>query len=780
MNNRLYLDILVPLPLSHSTYTYFLEQEEVKEPLVGRLALIPFGKGKTLTGVILNVLGEKPPTDDIRYKRVIQLLPYPALPASSLRLWKWASGYYMCTMGELFVAAVPGNFRPDGEQKFSFTQGFVPLPPHEAFAEKHQRFTLKELKKAFPTDYSSILNQWLSNESIELASTATVYAPQLIRGWIPAKSFFTDEEMQEKVHEELIGSPACLKALKRIDPDHHLPMPLSSWSKALGVSISVVNKLRDCGVLERGVSRKEECGVLPNFQKHQSDYISSQIDFQGKEILLLQIERSHIRQRVPWELITTEVRKEKQVLLLFPTLEALQLVMHTLDTEIPLWHFHTAVTSRERHRSWLAAIEGKAGLFIGLRSAVWLPFSQLSLVVVVDEEDRGYRQYEPAPRFTASHVALVMANFAGAKAILSSATPSVESQMQVARGKYAHKKIEISPHKRPEIQLISMNQAYEKNKVRARMLSFEMIRAIEEALYEDGRALLFYQRKGYARRVTCSSCGESPRCPRCHSTYRFFSEHRQLVCPLCGHFESLPELCPSCHEPSLELTGTGVERLLQAVKKTFRGIEVAHLEENGNDTARILISSAFEPPLQVLQKATTIGVVQLDLLSTQLDFRANERTFRFLSQCENESPSLQRVVVQYFSEGQNSLKAFTQGDQQVMLKHELEERHLVNLPPFSRLIDIYFECAERKIAQEAATYIQAQLYSLLPTCTFMGPAPLPVRKQRQDDVGYKLTAIIPLDLSPHHVREQMQTTVTHLLNEYRGPQLHIYFDVDPQ
>ncbi|MDO5036518.1 MAG: hypothetical protein Q4D93_06120 [Porphyromonas sp.] len=784
---RTYFDVLLPLPLTQASYTYFIESGE-EQDLMGALVLVPFGRGKTLTGVVTKVHGTRAPLPDVRYKRILLRLPYPALPQEVLRLWEWVAQYYLCTRGEVFAAAVPRIFRPDGEQQFSFVKGYVPTDELAPFALDHETFTLRTLRKEFPHHYTSLLAKLLEESSIELHSSARIYAPQWVEGWLPDKDFMKDRARQEAVKEQLERSPASLKALDLLlrKSATETPLSLKAWSEELGVSPYVINKLRELEILVKG--RAKQIEEVPTIQlPTKSDGVDAlphfEVDFQGSSILLVQRDGSRLLERVPWQLLQTEVERHRQVLLLFPNLEALELASPHLSSIVApnsLHPYHSNTTERRRHQSWLSALKGEPGIYVGLRSAVWLPFTALSLVTVIDEEDKGYRQFEPAPRFTASNVALVLASMHGARTLLISATPSVESHMQVVKGRYAHLSSPVlrTPPE-PERHFVSMNKAFEKDKVRGRMLSFEMIRAIEEALYEGGQALLLYQRRGYARRATCDSCGASPTCPECHTTFRYYQSTKSLVCPLCGYHMALPELCPTCREGKLELTGTGIERLAQSVKQIFRNVAVSLVDEGEPSDAPILLSSSYEPPLELLQRATTIGIVQLDLLATQLDFRAGERTFRFLTKCHDEAPQLRHYVVQYFAEGHNALEAFQKKSYDEMVHHELAERHLILLPPFSRLIDLYFESTQRAKAQEVALAMRTKLTALCPTCSILGPAPLPVHK-RETDIGYKLTLIVPLELPAMQVREKLSAEIDNFLKHYRGPQLRIYFDVDPQ
>ena len=230
----------------------------------------------------------------------------------------------------------------------------------------------------------------------------------------------------------------------------------------------------------------------------------------------------------------------------------------------------------------------------------------------------------------------------------------------------------------------------------------------------------------------------------------------------------------------MQLEGTGIERLRRAMEELYPGL-VIKMEEEIDRRSRlpqVVLSSRFEPPLDLLQEATTVGIVQLDLLGTLSDYRANERTYRFLTKCRDEAPKLQRMVVQHFAEEPNALTAFVTGDYQKMLDHELEERHIVQFPPFARHIDIYFESAAQAEAFALAGRAIELLRQTFLQATTFGPAPMPVHK-KETTLGYKVALFVPLALSSQSVRQLLHATLDPLLAEYRGPKMYMYYDVDP-
>lgn len=733
MSYRLYLDILVPLPLSQPVFSYVYQAEEGEvTDLVGRLVTVPFGAKKRYTGLVLAQY-LVPPMEIKRMRAVERLLPYPPVPKEIVELWRWVAHYYMCSLGDMLTAAVPSGFRPEGEQGHSM-----------------ERATLT------------------------------------LKGWLPSRRLMSDAHFRGYLEGKFKSGSAPAKALQQILTEYKegekVPMSLQALAEWLGTSAYTLNKLRKEGVVEERemlTSELTEEALLP--KRMVGDALSRAVRVGSSRITLLYLPNSDMVSRIPYDYILQQVAKGGQVLLLLPHQEPLKKVMPKLQElmEVSLYRYFASAPEPERRATWLAALSGRAGLYVGLRAAVWLPFASLYSVVVIDEEDTGYRQYEPAPRFTATNVALMLAHYTKAETLLVSASPSVESYTLALQQKYSFVELP-QPAKEVRLQSVWMPQAFEEDGVQGRLLSYPMVGAIREAIDEGGLALLIYQRKGFARRATCPKCEASPKCPICHTTLRYVEQSRMLVCGMCGHFQPLPTHCPECGAGGMQLVGTGIERLRRAMEELFPGVAIKMSNEVDRRKALppVILSSSYLPPMEFLPTATTIGWVQLDLLNTLSDYRANELTYRYLVKCRDEAPLLKRMVVQHFASSPNALTAFEARDYQLLLDHELEERSLVQFPPFSRHIDIYFESAAQaeayQLSKRAVTALQQQLKSV----TILGPAPMPVHK-KETAIGYKVTLLAPLRLPSRQLRAELNSLIDVLLKAYRGPKMNVYFDVDP-
>ena len=781
-----YYGVLLGLPLESPIFTYRLEEDDTSpEELLGRVVLVPLGAGKTVSGVVWSYQGTVSPLPMGKVKSIRKVLSHPAIPGSVRQFWSWVASYYMCSLGDVLRAALPASFRPEGGQRYMLPDT-VGGEEAEILRKELGRsyFSLKELRQLFPDDYADLFSSWSEEGSVVPYEKGVGGAglPAHERGWGISAQVHQPETLEE-VKKTLKRSTQVLEALDRLasDPEgcNLFFSTLAEVADYLGVSSYVVGRLRECGAIEERareeVLSEEAPGKKPNLNGVTPD-------FRDHQILLLHMPLSSANERVPIRHLYEQVTETGgQVLLLFPTLDRLREVEGEIRQVFGASYFpyHTGVSQSDRQRTYLAAWRKRPGLFVGLRSAVWLPLGSLSEVVVIDSEHRGYRQWEPAPRFTASDAVLVLAGLSGAKSLLVSSTPSVECMAQVLRGKYALQTAVSTPSEgRVSLQTVSMRTAFDDNQIQARLLSDVMVSAIRETIAKREKVLLLYQRPGYARSIECHHCGEQLLCPRCHTACRLSTDTRTIECPLCGYKSPLPASCPHCDHPSLRPVGTGIDRLLEAVGRYFVGVQVAMVESVERIArADILLCPDYDPSIRLLHQVSMVGVIQLDLLLTLPDHRAAERAYRMLTTCRDELRDGGRLIVQYFSKSP-VLDAFLEDDYQTFIEHEMEERHQLLFPPFCRITDIVLEGKSQPLISRFADRVAGELSRLLPAVQILGPTPLPVSK-RAASFGFRVTLLIPLDVALSPLRTFMQSTVAGWVKTSGIPSLRYYYDVDP-
>ena len=781
-----YYGVLLGLPLESPIFTYRLEEDDTSpEELLGRVVLVPLGAGKTVSGVVWSYQGTVSPLPTGKVKSIRKVLSHPVIPGSVRKFWSWVASYYMCSLGDVLRAALPASFRPEGGQRYVLPDT-VGGEEAETLRKELGRsyFSLKELRQLFPDDYADLFSSWSEEGSAVPYEKGIGVAgiPAHERGW-GVSAQVHQPEMLGEVRKSLKRSTQVLEALDRLvsDPERfNLFFPtLAEVADYLRVSAYVIGRLREYGVIEE---REREEVVSEGTPGKKPNLNGVTPDFRDHQILLLHMPHSRADERVPIRHLYEQVTETGgQVLLLLPTLDRLREVEGEIRQVFGESYFpyHTGVSQSDRQRTYLAAWRKRPGLYVGLRSAVWLPLGSLSEVVVIDSEHRGYRQWEPAPRFTASDAVLVLAALSGAKSLIVSSTPSVECMAQVLRGKYALQTAVSTPSEgRVSLQTVSMRTAFDDNQVQARLLSDVMVGAIRETIAKREKVLLLYQRPGYARSIECQDCGEQILCPRCHTACRLSADARTIECPLCGYKSPLPASCPHCDHPSLKAVGTGIERLQEAVSRYFAGVQVATVESDDRvPTADIMLCPDYDPSIRLLHQVSMVGVIQLDLLLTLPDHRATERAYRMLTSCRDELRDGGRLIVQYFSMSP-ALSAFLEDDYQTFIEHEMEERHQLLFPPFCRITDLVLEGKSQPLISRFADRVAGELSRLLPAVQILGPTPLPVSK-RAASFGFRVTLLIPLDVALSPLRTFMQSTVAGWVKTFGIPSLRYYYDVDP-
>ncbi len=786
----LYVEVLLPLPFRKCRYTYLAQEGMDEKDLLHRLALVTFGQGKIYTGLIVSV-GATPREKISGYKTIIGVLPYHPLPDPTVQLIVWAADYYMCSEGDVLRSVVPASYRPDGDARYTMAEMGKVSDSIAILAGLPRKFTLKDIRKLLGASAMETFAHLLSEGIVVRADETEDFSkPNTIRGWIVSR-LLDDEERVSEIQEHFRRSAAVSRVLAEIisthkkgqvSKDEEIPVPLTTLADIYGVSLPVIRKLRDCGIfVEHEVCRSSTTSAPPLLSSEDdtlSRLITQELSTSSQRIILAHLEGTRLNERIPFSYIGNTIDQGGQVLLLFPTLDALHSTLVSF-TKGAVKEYHSGTSVSNRNKVWFQAMAGERGLFVGLRSAVWLPLSRLETIVIMDEESNGYRQYEPAPRFNALQVALMLSIFNRCVAVMSTATPSVERYLLAQDGKYRY--IHTTPHTPRKVnpEMVSLKEGFKKNKVRGRLLSFELMDAIRQTQLSGGKSLLLFHRKGYARQVVCTECATPLVCPSCNISYRYFEGRNLLVCPLCGKNRQTPDVCPSCTNKSLTMEGTGIERLHEEVQRIYPDARVLMYDAAAEPSVMsgdIILSSDMELPHTLLDQVSMIAFVQIDLLTTMPDFRANEVAYRLLCKCLNEASHLKTMIIQYLVPGQNVLEAVEKGSYTHLFEYEMNDRLLIGYPPFSRMIDIYIESEGKRSAFALAGQIASKLKAV-GVDPVMGPAPLPVHKKMVDS-GYKLTCMLPLD-TPAEMKVLIRDVTEAEMKDFYDKRCRVYFDVDP-
>jgi len=748
----LYADVLLPLALK-GRFTYRVPGIISDKLAPGSRVIVSFGNRKLYSGVVTNIHSNPPETGNV--KDIIELLDeIPVINELQLKLWSWLATYYMCTEGEVLRAALPSGLSLESETVIRINPLFtdiVSLDTDESYlfsiiANKNQ-VSLKSL----PAEISGRKTIRILNGLI-LISAVTAgqkieekYRPKEESFLILSRKY-TDSELNELLdklskapkQESLLSS--YLRLTEYSTGADLFPVKKSILLKDSGAAPSVINTLVRKGILtmlsletsrlESHGSGQESPRELSSAQSETFDSVKSQLE--TKEIILLHGITSSGKTEIYIHLIAEQLRLGKQVLYLLPEIALTTQIIERLKKHFgPLTGiYHSRLSDNEKTETWNKVTDREKGykLILGARSALFLPFSDLGLIIVDEEHDVSYKQHDPDPRYHARDSAIMLASFAGAKTVLGSATPSLESYYNAVTGKYGfailserYGKINL-----PEIILANTREAARK-KLMVSHFTPQLLNSMDHALEEGEQVILFRNRRGFSPYIECSECGWIPTCNQCAVNLTWHKELNRLVCHYCGSSSVIPVKCGNCGSLSMRAVGFGTEKIEDEIRIVFPSARVDRMDQDTtrkkNTYGRII--RAFETGqtdiligTQMISKGldfenlTVVGILNAESMLNFPDFRAHERAFQMMSQVSGRAGRRQkhgRVIIQTSDPDSRIIRQVVNHDFTGMYETQMEERKIFNYPPFSRLIKLTIRHKDKASLNEFSASLGADL-----------------------------------------------------------------------
>lgn len=724
-----FIDVILPIPLE-KLFTYRITPAESKFLKVGMRIAVPFGKNKVFTALVFAIHQEKPMAYEA--KDIHQILDeQPIVTSYQLAHWQWIASYYLCTLGEVLRAALPHSFLLESETIVTKNQektiNDTDLNDDE--------FLVYEALGYQPTlklqDLSSILDKknvlpvmksLLDKNAIVLQEEIyEKYKPKLIR-YVRLNSQYAQAERLQELMADLSRAPKqreVVMALFSISAQTKKPVKVLDLVAASGASASVIKALTDKNILEAyhlQVDRVSYSGDVNEASKTLNDHQEKALEeilisFKSHHVTLLHGVTSSGKTEIYVKLIEAAIADGKQVLYLLPEIALTTQLVSRLETYFggKISVYHSKYSSFERHELWNNVLQKhpKAQIVLGARSAVFLPFQDLGLVIVDEEHETSFKQFDPAPRYHARDAAIVLASFFKSKTLLGSATPSLESYYNVKQGKYGlvelwHRYNEV---RMPDVELVDIKDKYK----RKRMTGHFSDRLIEEmtmALEEGSQVILFQNRRGFAPIVECKTCGHSPQCKNCDVSLTYHQYKNELRCHYCGYHITMPKNCMACGSVELDNKGFGTEQVQEEAQALFPEHKVARMDL---DTTRgkfgyEKIITAFEQEeidilvgTQMLTKGLDfrnvklVGIMNADNLLNFPDFRAHERSFQLMMQVSGRAGRTNRrgkVLIQTYNPYHTILQQVSTNSYVEMYVEQMDERYNFKYPPVYRLIKI--------------------------------------------------------------------------------------------
>ena len=754
-----YADVVLPLPLE-GFFTYSIPESFLQEGLVGCRVVVPFGKTKTYVALVVRIHDTTPKGYKVKplKQRIDQS---PIVNALQLNLWTWISSYYLSAMGDIYKAALPSGLKAEDGYKPS-TELYVALAP--AFqSEPSLHIALNMLKRA--------------TKQLD-AFTCFLH----LSHWDEIGMDVQTEKIVEITRDELVNASAQ--------------------------TLNVINELVKRGLLvtyEKEVGRLNDGGEphpervnkLNPAQQKAMDEI--RLKMESKNCVLLHGVTSSGKTEIYINLIQQEIEHGRQVLYLLPEIALTVQIMSRLKKVFGrrLGIYHSKYSDAERVEIWQKQLSDEPyDVILGARSAVLLPFQRLGLVIVDEEHETSYKQQDPAPRYHARSVALVLAQMTGAKTLLGTATPSIETYRNATTGKYGLVNLttRYSGVELPETEIVDIGDL-RRRKMMAGMFSPLLLGKIREAIERGEQAIVFQNRRGYAPLIECKQCGWVPHCNQCDVSLTLHKTTNQLVCHYCGFTYQVPDICPACGCKELRPKGSGTERIEDALHEAFPEANIARMDLDTTRTrnayeriirdfsagrTNILIGTQMVTKGLDFDKVSVVGILNADNMLNYPDFRAYEHAYMMMAQVGGRAGRRGKrglVVIQTYSPNLPVISQVTRGDYLGMYNDQLSERLQFHYPPFYHLIYLYMKHSNDKTVEMAAVEVSSWLRQWFGD-RVKGPVKPDVGKIKTLNIRM---VVLKLEngIDMAKVRQYLKRAREAILADKRYSTLTIYFDVDP-
>ena len=796
-----FVEVILPLPLP-KLYTYRINEDEAHFLQIGMRVAVSFGKSKVYTALVHKVHTNEPTyeTKDIEYI----LDETPIVTPEQITHWQWIADYYMCTLGEVIKSALPSAFLLESETIIEIAEkdlnsNLFSDDEFQVYEALHYKTALKgsEVSKIIPKKKTLKVIKSLVEKGAARISERIFekYVPKLVKFIRLAKDYQSQEGLQ-KALELLKGEKQkkLIMAYFNYINREVLPLKVENLLEEAKVSNAVLKSVVEKGILEIYYLQKDRVSfagseilakkTLNNIQNEALYQVQQQ--FQTKNTVLLQGVTASGKTEIYIELIDQYLKEGKQVLYLLPEIALTIHLINRLKKHFGknLSVYHSKYNTNERVEVWNNVLNNcsKAQLVVGVRSSVYLPFKDLGLVVIDEEHDSSYRQFDPAPRLQARDSAIMLANLFKAKTLLGTATPSIESMYNVKIGKYGF----VYLSKRyanflpPIIELIDIKDKQHRKRMNGHFSDI-LIEEMTNTLSQGKQVLLFQNRRGYAPIVQCMHCGTVPQCPHCDVSLTFHHSSNQLRCHYCGYAIPMPKTCIACGSVDLKTKGFGTEQISKELEILFPQVAIDRMDQdttNGKYGYEKILAKFEQQETQILvgtqmiskgldfENIGLVGVMNADALIHSPDYRAYERSFQLLLQVSGRAGrSAQRgkVLIQTYNPQHPVIQQVLQNDFKGMYQNQIEERQSFSYPPFVQMIKITLKHTNFNRTNEGAEWFANALKEAFASkkgIEILGPEFPLISRIRNEYMKDVLVKVKPSELSIHHTKEQIKRIET--------------------
>jgi primosomal protein N' (replication factor Y) len=812
-----FIEVVLPLAVS-KTFTYQVSEAEFNYIQIGMRVAVPFGKTKIFTALVIEKTNTPPQL--YQAKEIHQILDEkPVVNSFQIQHWKWIASYYMCSLGEVFRSALPSGYILESETIISAKENFEivsdELKDDEYLileALKNQSsITVQEVikilgkKTIFP-----IINKLLAKGALVLQEEISEqYKPKLVRYIKLHDEFLRQERLAELL--EVLSKAKKQRELVlhyfQLQAQDKNPISVKKLIETAGSSTAIVKSLVDKSIFEEYCIAKDRVSFdkveNSNFtlsQPQQMAFESIHENFKSFDVNLLHGVTSSGKTEIYIKILEQYIQQEKQVLFLLPeialTTQLVQRLTAYFGNEVAV--FHSKYSDNERIEVWNQVLENspKAKVVIGVRSALFLPFSNLGCIIVDEEHEQTYKQHDPAPRYHARDAAIVLAKQHNAKVLLGSATPSLESYYNVQNKKYGltELKVRYGNVVLPEISLIDLKDKYFRKKITGHF-SDELLESITETLSNGEQVIVFQNRRGFSPYVECITCGHVPHCPSCDVSLTYYKFKNQLRCHYCGYAIANPTHCHSCQSVDLTTKGFGTEQIEMELKSLFPNKNIGRMDQDttrGKFGFEKIIDAFKNREIDVLvgtqmlakgldfENVTLVGILNADNLLNQPNFRAYERAFQMMTQVSGRAGRSEKngkVIIQTYNPYHNTIQQVVGNNYLGMYKEQIYERQNFKYPPFFRLIKLTLKHRDFDKLKEGSLWFYNVLVQSL-SVPVLGPEEPAINRIRNEYIR-TIMIKVPTNTNLGKTKEiinKMRTSFE-AISQYRSIKITINVDV---
>ena len=753
-----YVDVILPRPLD-GFFTYAISSDMSSGVKLGIRVLVPFGASKTCTAMVVRMHDDKPAFET---KQVIQVVDsMPMLLPQQLDLWKWIAQYYMAPIGDVYTAALPAGLKDD--------EGWQPKTEV----------------------YVALSDNFQNDKALAIALDMLKNATQQLKAF----THFLHLSHWDTIENNLTQMPVA--EITRVE-----------LMNVSGASSAIIKALINRGLLReyhKEVGRLNNSDAEPSekpkplSQAQQEAYNNIVFQFLKKRVVLLHGVTSSGKTEVYIHLINKALTEKKQVLYLLTEI-ALTVQMTSRLKRVfgnKLGIYHSRYSDAERVEIWKKQLSTSPyEVILGARSAVFLPFQRLGLVIIDEEHEGSFKQQDPAPRYHARSAAIMLASYYGAQTLLGTATPSTESFFNAQTGKYGlvqlqtrYKDIAL-----PEIKVVDVRDL-RRRKMMNGPFSPALLAAVRTALEHGEQVILFQNRRGFAPMVECHTCGWVPKCDNCDVSLTLHKNMNQLSCHYCGFTYAVPSQCPNCNETNLRGRGYGTEKVEDLFEQLFPDAKIARMDLDTTRTknayeriiqdfslgkTNVLIGTQMVTKGLDFDKVSVVGILNADAMLNYPDFRAYEQAFTMMAQVSGRAGRKGKrglVLLQTTSPELPVIGQVVRNDYQAFYTDLLEERRLFKYPPFYRLVYIYLKHSKEQVAETAGIELGSRLRQFF-SDRLLGPDKPAVARIKSLHIR-KLVLKLEPSLSGEQVRQCLHYAHKEMMKDKKYATLHVFYDVDP-